>query len=248
MESVTLNPFRSGRRQQELVFELAKDLTRGLVAQSFCAAPAHVIFPQLALIVDRYLATKVQPVHPAKLLDVFCSPYYGWAIERLIEAIRPDTTEGEAPELPILETSRGPGSTQDVDFWTGRDVREVNRSHVNFVVADTKQWEQAAAYFIDTHRAVEAVVKNAGLGFAIPYLDNGEHHDYLPDFIVRLTGGSARHVIVETKGYDPLGDVKTAAAKRWVAAVNADGRFGSWSYAIVKRPSDVVAVLDKIAA
>ncbi len=27
-------------------------------------------------------------------------------------------------------------------------------------------------------------MKNAGLGFAIPYLHNGQSHDYMPDFIV----------------------------------------------------------------
>ena len=47
-------------------------------------------------------------------------------------------------------------------------MREVVNSHVNYVVADTRVWEQAAAYVIDTHPAVQAFVKNAGLGFAIP--------------------------------------------------------------------------------
>ena len=67
-------------------------------------------------------------------------------------------------------------------------------------------------------------VKNAGLGFAIPYLHNGEHHEYLPDFIVRLAGGGERYLILETKGYDPLQDVKRQAARRWVRAVNAGDR------------------------
>ena len=40
-------------------------------------------------------------------------------------------------------------------------------------------------------------VKNAGLGFAIPWLHNGEHHEYLPDFIVRLVGGGERYLILE---------------------------------------------------
>jgi hypothetical protein len=46
--------------------------------------------------------------------------------------------------------------------------------------------EQAAAYYIDTHPLVDAFVKNASLGFAIPYLYNGQMHDYMPDFIIRL--------------------------------------------------------------
>ena len=66
-------------------------------------------------------------------------------------------------------------------------------------------------------------MKNAGLGFAIPYLHNGQLHDYVPDFIVRLKTDPPRHLILETKGYDPLEEVKRAAAERWVAAVNADG-------------------------
>src|SRR5439155_13613195 len=123
---------------------------------------------------------------------------YGWAIERLLEAIGPDTSQGEAPEVPLYETNRGPGSTADVDFWTSREVREVLRSHVNYVVADTKQWEQSAAYFIDKHCGVAAFVKNAGLGFAIPYLHNGRRHDYVPDFLIRLQTDPPRHLILET--------------------------------------------------
>lgn len=34
--------------------------------------------------------------------------------------------------------------------------------------------------------AVHSFVKNAGLGFAVPYLHNGQMHDYMPDFIIRL--------------------------------------------------------------
>jgi hypothetical protein len=58
---------------------------------------------------------------------------------------------GEVPEVPLYESNHEPGSTADVDFWTSRDVREVIKSHVNYVVTDTRQWEQSAAYFIDRH-------------------------------------------------------------------------------------------------
>ena len=126
-----------------------------------------------------------------------------------------------------------------VDFWTSREVREVVHSHLNYVVADTRQWEQSAAYVIDTHELVEAFVKNAGLGFAIPYLHNGEPHDYVPDFIIRLRGEPTRHLILETKGFDPLMEVKQQAAMRWVNAVNADGSYGRWNYAVARKPEEV---------
>jgi type III restriction enzyme len=244
IQRVDLNPFRSGRRLQELVFEMAGDLTREYVKGGSCEAPTHVLFPQLVRIVQRYVERNVTPIKPAERLDLFLSPYYGWAIERLVESIRPDTSQGEAPEVPRYETSRGAGSTADVDYWTSRDVRDVVKSHLNYVVADTAKWEQQAAYVIDSHAAVEAFAKNAGLGFGIPYLHNGQPHDYLPDFIVRLRGQPATHLILETKGFDDLAEVKAAAARRWVTAVNADGRFGRWEYAMARRVADVRGVLD----
>jgi len=243
--SLTLNPYRSGHRLQELAFQLAKDLTRDYSSQAHCQTPPQALFPQLLSIAHRYLREKVVAHAPAQVLDAFLSPYYGWIIERLVEAIRPDATQGEAPELPRFELNRGPGSTSEVDFWTGRDVRETLKSQVNYVVADTKVWEQSAAYVLEKHERVESFVKNAGLGFAIPYFADGQDHDYIPDFIVRLKADRLRCLILETKGFDERADIKSQAAKRWVDAVNADGSFGSWSFAMARRIEDVVGIIDR---
>ena len=99
---------------------------------------------------------------------------------------------------------------------------------------------------IDTHSVTDAFAKNAGLGFYIPYIHNGQRHDYTPDFIVRLNteGDVPRHLILETKGWDPLEEKKRSAAVRWVAAVNAEGSFGGWDYRIAKRVSEVREILD----
>ena len=242
LEKADLAEFRSGRRLQTLLFELAAALTRDYVAQAGGEALAQVLFPQVLKIVEKYLNEKVTVIPPNDLLDAFLSPYYGWIIERLVEAIQPDVSEGEAPELPIYETNRGPGSTTEVDFWTSRNVCDAVKSHVNYVVADTEFWEQSAAYTIDNHPTVEAFVKNAGLGFTIPYLHNGQMHDYIPDFIIRFKSESPRHLILEVKGYDERAEIKAQAAQRWVDAVNADGRFGIWRYAMARRPEEVVRV------
>jgi type III restriction enzyme len=245
---LTLAEFRAKSRLQALVFELARTLTRDYLASSRCDVPAHVLFPQLAAIVDRYVRTKVQVFPPADLKDIFLSPYYGWLVERLVEEIHADTSQGEVPEVPRYEAHRRPGSTAEVDLWTSRDVREITKSHLNFVVADTAKWVQAAAYHIDKHPSVVAFVKNAGLGFAIPYFHNGQMHDYVPDFIIQLDGESRRYLILEVKGYDPLEEVKRAAAKRWVAAVNADGTHGVWHFAMAKRVSEVNALIAAAAS
>ncbi len=242
-DSVRLVEFRKSRRIQELIFDVASELTRLFRQQKGCEIPAHALFPQLAEIVRRYVEEKVKVQAPADRKDLFLAPYCGWLVEALLNNLKGDVDEGETAELPVLETSRGPGSTAEVDFWTSRDVREVLKSQVNFVVADTKRWEQSAAYFLDTHARVAAFVKNAGLGLGIPYLHDGEAHEYLPDFIVRLTGADQNHLLLETKGYDPLKEVKKNAAERWCAAVNAHGGFGCWLYRVVDRPEKVSEVV-----
>jgi type III restriction enzyme len=247
IENVDMNPYRAGRRFQELVFELARDLTRTYAAQPGCEAPVHSLFPQIVRIVEQYLREKVSPMEPAKIIDVFISPYYGWVIENLRQAIKPDVASGELPEAAVYEANRGPGSTADVDFWTSKETREVLRSHLNFVVADTHRWEQSAAYYLDRNPMTAAFVKNQGLGFSIPYFHNGQSHDYIPDFIVRLNiTDHERYLILETKGFDELEAVKAAAAERWIAAVNSDRRFGSWSYAIARKPELVDGILKSL--
>jgi len=186
-----------------------------------------------------YLRERVEVLHGGNLKDAFLSPYFGWLIEVLREHLRPDQAQGEAPEIPRFEENRMEGSTADVDTWTSKDVREVMRSHVNFVIADTQQWEQAAAFILDTHPRVEMFAKNAGPGFGIPYLHNGQMHDYVPDFLVRLKDVPGTTIILETKGFDPLAEVKASAAARWVNAVNAEGSHGRWRYELARNVSSV---------
>jgi type III restriction enzyme len=243
-DDVTLAEFRSKRRLQELVFDLARALTRDYLGQERCDVPAHVLFPQLVPICERYVRDRVLVYPPADRKDLFCSPYFGWVVERLVAAIRPDTSQGEVPEVPQYETGRGPGSTADVDFWTAKEVREVIKCHLNFVLADTRAWEQQAAYYLDRHPRVAAFVKNQGLNFAIPYLHNGQGHEYLPDFLVRLATNPPRHLILETKGFDLLEEVKRGAAERWVAAVNAEGTYGRWSYAVARKMTEINAMIE----
>jgi type III restriction enzyme len=250
LENVTLNPYRKDKRVQQLAFELAKDVVRKYVDQPKCEVPPHVLFPQVAEIVHRYLKEYVRPVAPAELVDVFCSPYYGWVYERLVEAIQPDTTAGEAPEIAMYEKNREAGSTADVSFWTSKDVREVVHCHLNYAAADTKKWEQSAAVRLDKHPSVLAFVKNEQLGFTIPYLHNGEPHDYIPDYLVHVKQAGAEqplNLIFEVKGFDPLKEIKKQAAERWVSAVNAEGSYGKWAYRRTDTMEDVDQILAEVA-
>jgi len=247
VDTVDLNDFRSRRRLQELEFEFATILTKAYHFGGESSIPIQVLFPQALAIVRRYLNEKIVVEPPADLKDVFLEPYFSWVLERLKESIRPDTSGGEEPELPRYETHRGPGSTAEVDFWTSRDVREVRNCHLNYAVMDTQHWEQSATYLIDTHPKVGAFVKNAGLGLAIPYFYNGQTHDYIPDFIIRLKSDKQKYLILETKGYDPQIELKVAAADRWIKAVNADGTFGTWHFSISRKITDIRELVSTIA-
>lgn len=244
-ETLTLEAWRAETRIQQQEFQMAAALTKEYAKQDTCEAPVHVLFPQLLEAVKRFVREKVQVDAPEKRVDIFLSPYWAYAIERLTEALHPDASDGEAPEVPRYEQGRGPGSTADADFWTAKKVKEVEKSHLNYVVQDSK-WEQSAAFHLDTHPRVVSFVKNQGLGFEIPYLHDGRQHSYIPDFIVRLDNGA--HLILETKGHDPLEEVKTQAAERWVRAVNADGSLGEWRYAISRNMNEIPALLDEFAA
>jgi len=238
-----LTEFRRKARLQERIFEMTTALTKEYAKSADCQLPAGALFSQLYRIVRAYITDKVSVSPPSDKKDAFLAPYYGWIIEALQQNIRPDDAADEAPELPRYERMRGDGSTADVDFYTVRKPYPVQKSHINAIVPDTKKLEQAAAYRLDKNPDVFAFAKNEGMGFGIPYLNNGEPHDYMPDFLVRLREGENATLILETKGFDPLKEVKQSAAERWVAAVNADGAHGRWCYRVISKASEVDAAV-----
>ncbi len=247
MQEATLAPYRSGLRVQGVAFELAKDLTRELRDTNGVTIPAGVLFPQVLGVVRRYVEDRVFVTPPNERVDLWLSPWYGMAIERLRQAIRPSGDDGEGKELPQYERGRRRvGTTGEVDAWTSKPVLEVHKCHLNYMVAHTTSWEQQVAQRLDRHPEVLAFVKNEFLGFAIPYLDNGQDHEYYPDFLVRLAGGAAPFtLILEVKGRpDPQVEVKRAAARRWCDAVNTEGSFGRWGYAIVRDPKETTEVVE----
>ena len=238
------------KRLQEHIYEMVTTLTNEYLKGndgSYQLPPGH-LFSQLYQIVHAYITGKVAASPPNDIKDVFLAPYYGWVIENLRQNIRPDETADESPELPRYERMRGEGSTADVDFFTQREPYPVQKSHLNAVVADTKKFEQIAAYHLDKNTQVFAFVKNEGMGFGIPYLNNGEPHDYMPDFLVRLHEEKNCYLILETKGFDPLKEVKKSAAERWVAAVNADGANGRWCYRMVSEVEQINRAVSEAVA
>jgi len=153
---------------------------------------------------------------------------------------------------PILRPYDATGSTRFVDFDTTRPtyLTDPAKCHVSHVVADTGDWEQKVAQSLEEMDEVVCYVKNTNLGFSIPYTLDGEQHDYLPDFIVRVSQGEAEilNLILEVSG-QPRKDkaVKVATAQTlWVPAVNNQGGFGRWAFLEITDPWDVKNILRKL--
>ncbi len=243
-----LAAFHRDHRVQQLCFQMAADLTRHYVGTKTCEAPPHVLFPLRCWESCSVTSWRrsIRCPRPS-------------ASTRSCRPITAGSSSGYSkPSVPIRKLARRPKSpTLSViglaPPWISassplKQVREAVRSHVNLVIIDSI-WEARAADLMDSHPVVDAYIKNDGLNFTIPYLHNGKPSEYLPDFVIRLTGEPNRFLIAEVKGADwgRLAEVKAQAAHRWCAAVNATGEFGHWDYTLAFAVRDLATVLDSIA-
>lgn len=92
------------------------------------------------------------------------------------------------------------------------------------MVADTETWEQIAAKTLEELPQVETYVKNAFLGFAIPYVKEGKDKQYFTDFIARVkcSDGSVKNLMIEITGMNTdKEEKKWFVENRWLPAVNA---------------------------
>ena len=243
----SLEDWRKTKRVQQLVFTLSGKLTHDFIERHHAEFPVHVLFPQIRNIVDHFVREKIKVKEGNEKVDVFLSPYYDRAYQNLIDLMGPNASTN--PELPYLDDLFPESSTAIVDYWTSKNVWDATRSHINYVVADTKKWEQSTAFYLEAHPNVFCYAKNTpALGFTIPYRFDGSYHDYLPDFLVRIKHGDEiiGTLILETKGQmTDKDESKKGAAIRWVKAVNADGRFGRWEYEMVGEPSLTKGAVDR---
>lgn len=83
-------------------------------------------------------------------------------------------------------------------------------------------------------------------GFQIYYMWAGSRRRYVPDFLVRLAGGTI--LALEIKGTDsPQNKAKRDALNEWVKAINAAGGFGRWAWDVAFKPGEVQDTIDRHA-
>lgn len=243
------NPFHRVRRLQESVYEIAADITHRLKDKRKDWNTRHVLFPQVLNIVWEYIEQRVIVTEDAPKEEVALLKYKQRIIDRLTEAIEPDTQAGESPILPVIERFRPVGSTSEVLFRTVKYTKGTTKSHISHVTLDAPRWEQCTAYQLENMSEVVSYARNDHLDFTVPYEWQGVRHEYRPDFLVRWREKSGREtkIILEIKGFETEQDrQKGTAAGRWVRAVNHHGEFGKWIFVICKDPRKLKDNLSEI--
>lgn len=253
------------RRPQEVAFLIAK-----LVLEKYfrCdgenkpdAVPDHRfdadvkmwLFPDVLAITKRWLAECVicKDNTFIQLLLLVQSAHN--AADKVYRSIV-SAADGQKTLLPILQPYDTLGTTRYVDFDTARPVYATAPAccHISHVVADTKDWEQKAAHALEElaeEGIVLSYVKNHSLGFTIPYTHNGDSHNYVPDYIVRLDDGRGPkdplNLILEVTGKrDDKKEAKVFTARTlWVPAVNNHGGFGRWAFVEISDPWDAKKII-----
>lgn len=222
------------RRDGEVIIRLTQALLKRYYTDAE-GSEKYWLTPQLRKIAEEYVKNNVVLKDRMVIGYLSVGEYFSGALTKIQQAIIAESLEQQKDKkiLPILAPYDTVGSTRYVDFLTTKPVQETIKSHVNYVVADTEEWEQGVAKRLEQMTEVLAYVKNQSLGFTIPYEHHGTAHQYVPDFIVRLEipDKSILNLLVEVTGKkDDKKAMKVKTAREfWVPAVNNSEKFGKWA-------------------
>lgn len=212
------------KRKQEIIFLLTKELINYHFSDEN-QNPKFQYFGKLKMIVEYWYNNKVVLIgekdEKYKKLLYFFDPKV--MVDHIRRGINPHINTVEYIR-PVFNYYNKFGSTKYVSGNTAKEVYPTQKSHVNYVVADTDSWEQIAAKTLEELPQVISYVKNAFLGFTIPYVKDGKDKQYLPDFIARVKSkdGSVKNLIVEISGMSQdKAEKKWYVENRWLPAVNA---------------------------
>jgi type III restriction enzyme len=210
-------------RDQEVIYQITKEYLRRMHGDE-AMRPDMRLFSRAKAIVQRWYDEKLELVGESDPKFKRLVKYEN--MQAVAESINRGIIAPAAEQdrvVPILNHYSPEGSTAHVFGHTAKNTWPTKKSHVNLVVADTDAWEQIAAKTLEKLPAVESYVKNAFLGFAIPYVSEGKQRDYLPDYLVRLLtpDGNRACLILEITGFNQDKAVKRwTVQERWLPAVN----------------------------
>ena len=246
-EKLTLDQIKDKRRQ-ELIFLI----TRSLIALKFSDEnrnPKFHLFNSLKKVVTSWLDTKVKLIGDAFENMLFYESETK-VCEHIMRGIHA-AVDSKEKIIPVFNFYNKSGSTNFVFGRTTRNVYPTKKSHVNFVVADTESWEQITAKTLDEMPEVKAYVKNAFLGFRIPYVHPEKDNPfYEPDFIAvcRTKNGKVINLIIEITGMNKdKTEKKWYVENRWIPAINnVRDIYGYNEWAFIEVAEDIRDIKNKL--
>ncbi len=211
------------------------------------------LFSALKKMVEQWYDSQVEVIggdgsQELRRLAVFWRPTD--VVSSIYEGVRA-ATQGEERITAMLHYYNPEGSSRYVHGATAKEVYPTQKSHVNYVVADTDSWEQICAKTLEQMPQVECYVKNSFLGFNIPYIDGTQEHNYQPDFIARVRGGKSGEtvsLIIEISGFSndrtSHKDLKRYyTTQYWLPAANNLQTYGRWDFIEVNDIDNIRALL-----
>jgi type III restriction enzyme len=234
-------------RMQKIIFIAASEIFDQM--RPSWKGSKEYLLAQLIKLVEDFIASNKLRITPS-LLDQdegMRRIYITLNMNKIVQHVRNAISDENAESLvPVFDSDRPIRSTKDMRTWyTGKPCEYTRKSHINFCVYDST-WEMAESFALDGNPHVEAWVKNDHLGFEIAYFYQGVIKKYWPDFIIRF--GNGINLILEVKGRDTLQDkTKRSYLDEWVRAINEQGGFGTWRWAVSKDPADVAGILENVA-
>ena len=217
-------------------------LTRYLLQTEWCdhdGQPRLHLFGQLKRITERWLDEHLVCEGGTSLGHLLYLAFADHACARITTAIVEAERAVGGDVTAVLDSYSSVGTTRDVNFATSKQLKwrtRADRCHVNWAVCDS-EWEREFCGVVEANPDVLAYVKNAGMGFGVPYRTGGQNRIYLPDYILRVSDdgegrGEPLHMVVEIKGFRGEDAKDKAATMRnyWVPGVNHLGAFGYWQF------------------
>ncbi len=221
------------RREGEVIIRLTERLLKRYFSDAD-GSEKYWLTPQLRRIVEQYVRSQIVLKDKMVIGYLTVGEYLDGALTKIQQGIVSDNVSDQSNKkiLPVLAPYDTLGSTRYVDFPTTKPVQETVKSHLNYVVADTEEWEQGVAKKLEQMPEIISYVKNQNLGFSIPYEHQGIGHGYYPDFIARIEmpKKSVLNLLIEVTGKkDDKKAMKVKTAREfWIPAVNNEGSFGKW--------------------
>lgn len=225
LTEIDLEKLPDGFRLQRLIFQAARKAFA--VMRPGFSGTGEYLAAQLVRLVEEFLRSDRLDIpslfHSEPLRRrILIALNIDLVVQHVLSCVNEQNTERLTP---VFDEENPIGATGEMrTSYTTKPCFHTGKSHISHRVGDSS-WEGHAANVFESRDEVVAYAKNDHLGFQIYYMWAGSRRRYLPDFLVRLAGGTT--LALEIKGIDsPQNQAKRDALKEWVKAINVAGGFG----------------------